>query len=196
VFGGVVAFVTVLILTFFMVLEGPTWSETFWRNMPAKNKEKYQDLLTQMHGTVTGYVNGNLVKSLLAVIATTIMLLIVRSPYVLALALLVGIFDLIPMVGATLGAVTVCLVVLMFKGGTPALVMAIFFVIFQQVENNIFQPIIFSKAVEVSPLVTMLALIVGATLAGFVGALVAIPVAASLQILIRYWLGQRRANSA
>ncbi|HEY2003527.1 MAG TPA: AI-2E family transporter [Candidatus Saccharimonadia bacterium] len=193
-FGGIVAIVTILILTFFMVLEGPKWIEVFWSYYPEKTRNQYRGLLRQLHGTVTGYVNGNLVKSLIAILASVVALLAVGSPYALALALLVGILDLIPMVGATLAAVTVCLVVLVFKGVAPALIMLVFFVVFQQFENYVFQPIIFARAVEVSPLVTMLALIIGASLGGFIGALVAIPVAASLQILVKYWMGQRRAK--
>lgn len=194
-FGGIVAVVTVLILTFFMVLEGPRWIEVFWSYYPKATRSKYRQLLSQLHGTITGYVNGNLIKSLIAIVASAVALVAVGSPYALALALLVGIFDLIPLVGATLAAITVCLVVLVFKGVGAALIMAVFFIIFQQIENYIFQPIIFAKAVEVSPLVTTLALIVGASLAGFIGALVAIPVAASLQILVRYWMSERRAKA-
>ena len=193
-FGGIVAVVTVLILTFFMVLEGPRWIEVFWSYYPKNTRQKYRELLRQLHGTITGYVNGNLVKSLIAIVASAVALVAVGSPYALALALLVGILDLIPMVGATLAAITVCLVVLVFKSVGAAVIMAIFFIVFQQVENYIFQPIIFQKAVEVSPLVTTLALIIGASLAGFIGALVAIPVAASLQILVRYWMSERRAR--
>lgn len=194
-FGGIISVVTVLLLTFFMVLEGPRWTTGFWKYVPKKTQERWEHILVQMHGTVTGYVNGNLIKSLIAIVATSVMLVIVGSPDVLALALLVGIFDLIPLVGATVGAILVCLVVLMLKGVAPAVIMAIFFLIFQQIENNVFQPLIFQKTVEVSPLVTTLALLVGAALAGLVGALIAIPVAASLQILVRYYLSSRKTPS-
>jgi predicted PurR-regulated permease PerM len=195
-FGGIVALVTVTLLTVFMVLEGPRWTSLLWRYMPAPRRNKYQELLKQMHGTVTGYVGGNLVTSLIAAASTMIVLLILRAPYAFALGLLVGVVDLIPMIGASLAAVLVCLAVLMFKGLTPAIIVIVFYLIYQQVENNVLQPIVFSKAVEVSPLVTLVALILGVSLAGFVGALVAIPVAASLQILARYALSQRRRKTA
>jgi predicted PurR-regulated permease PerM len=191
VFGGILAFVTILLLTFLMVLEGPRWVELIWRHLPITNKQHYQGLLKQMHGTITGYVNGNLLTSLIAAVATLIMLVILRSPFALALALLVGLVDLIPLVGATLAAVVVTLVVLAFKGMTAGLILAAFFLIYQQVENNWLQPIVYSKTVEVSPLIVTLALIIGASLAGFIGALVAIPAAASLQILLRDWLKDR-----
>ena len=119
----------------------------------------------------------------------------VGSPFAFALALLVGILDLVPLVGATLGAISVCLVLLVFKGLTPALIMLVFFIIFQQVENYVFQPLIFSKTVEVSPLVTLMAIIIGTSLAGFIGALVAIPAAASLQIYLRFVLAGHKARN-
>jgi predicted PurR-regulated permease PerM len=194
IFGGIVALVTVVVLTFFMVLEGPRWIEVFWSYLPEKTRHKHRELLQQMHGTVTGYVSGNLVKSLIATAAAGIALVAVGSPFALALALLVGILDMIPLVGATIGAIAVCLVVLVFKGTTPALIMAVFFIVFQQIENYVVQPLIFAKTVEVSPLITLLALIIGASLAGLIGALVAIPVAASAQILVRYWLADRKVS--
>lgn len=193
-FGGVVAVGTVLLLTFFMVLEGPRWTNAFWKYMTPAHRTKYQTLLRQMHGTVTGYVGGNLFTSLVAAVTTTVMLLILRAPYAFALGLLVGVVDLIPMIGATLAAIFVCLAVLVFKGGGAAVILVIYFIVYQQVENNALQPIVFSRAVEVSPLVTTIALILGASLAGLIGALVAIPVAASLQILTRFYLADRNTT--
>lgn len=190
--GGIFAATTVLLLTLFMVLEGPHWAKVFWEFTPAEKRERWQPIVSQLHGTITGYVNGNLIKSGIAAVATAVILMVLGSPYVLALSLLVAIFDLIPMVGATLAAILVSLAVLMFLGVTPAVIMLAFFLIFQQIENNLVQPLVFSKTVEVSPLVTIIALILGASLAGLVGALVAIPVAASAQILVRTWASNRR----
>jgi predicted PurR-regulated permease PerM len=195
VFGGIFAVVTVIILTYFMVLEGPGWVEAFWSYLPRSTREKYRGLLQRMQGTVTGYVSGNIVKSLIAVVASGIALIAVGSPFPFALALLVGILDLVPLVGATLAAISVCLVLLVFKGITTALIILVFFLIFQQLENYVFQPLIFSKTVEVSPLVTLLAIIIGTALAGFIGALVAIPAAASLQILLRFVLAGHKARN-
>jgi predicted PurR-regulated permease PerM len=191
-FGGIVAVGTVLLLTFFMVLEGPRWSTAFWKYLSPSHRTKYQELLRQMHRTVTGYVGGNLFTSLIAAVTTSVMLLIIHAPYAFALGLLVGIVDLIPMVGASVAAIFVCLTVLVFNGLTAAIIIVIYFIVYQQVENNALQPIVFSRAVEVSPLVTTIALILGASLAGLVGALVAIPVAASLQILTRFYLNTHR----
>jgi predicted PurR-regulated permease PerM len=176
------------------VLEGPKWLELIWRHLPIAREKKYQDLLKQMHGTVTGYVNGNLLTSLIACIATIIVLLVVRSPYPVTLGLLVAVMDLIPLVGATLAAILVVTAVLVFVGPVAAAIVAGFFLIYQLVENNWLQPMVYSKTVEVSPLIVMIALIIGGSLAGFIGALVAIPAAASLQIVLRAWLRDRGAG--
>jgi predicted PurR-regulated permease PerM len=194
-FGGLVALITIGLLTFFMVLEGPRWVGLFFDHLPSDSRQRYQGLAKQLHGTVTGFAGGTLLKSLIAVVATAIMLFILGSPYALSLSFLVGIVDLIPLVGAMLAAVSVCLVVLVFKGGTAAIIMAIFFLIFQQIENNVVQPLIYSKTVEVSPLVSLIALILGISLAGFIGALVSVPVAASAQILLRFWLSDRATST-
>jgi predicted PurR-regulated permease PerM len=193
-FGGLVALITVGLLTFFMVLEGPRWLSLFFEHLPADSRKEAQGLAKQLHGTITGFAGGTLLKSLVAVVASAIMLFILGAPYTLSLSFLVGILDLVPLVGALLGAVSVCLVVLVFKGMTDAIIMAIFFLIFQQIENSVIQPLIFSKTVEVSPLVSLLALILGVSLAGFIGALVSIPAAASVQIVLRHWLSSRENN--
>ncbi|HSY28145.1 MAG TPA: AI-2E family transporter, partial [Burkholderiaceae bacterium] len=83
--GGIFAVTTVLLLTLFMVLEGPHWSKVFWELTPTEKRDRWQPLVAQMHGTITGYVNGNLIKSAIAAIATAIILMILGSPYVLAL---------------------------------------------------------------------------------------------------------------
>jgi predicted PurR-regulated permease PerM len=191
VFGGIIALSAILVMTFFMVLEGPHWISAFWRYSPANTRAKYQDLTTRMYGTVTGYVNGRLVTGLFASLLTIAALLIIRSPFAIALGLSVGLLDLIPMIGVLVGAILVMLAVLVFKGVAAALFMAVFLVLYQQVENHVLQPIIFAKTVEVSPLVTIVAVIFGVSLAGFLGALVAIPVAASIQILVRDYLSMR-----
>lgn len=190
-FGGLVALITVGLLTFFMVLEGPRLASQFFEHLPEDSRKDAQGLAKQLHGTITGFAGGTLLKSVFAVIAAAIVLFILGAPYTLSLSFLVGILDLIPLVGALLAAVSVCLVVLVFKGTTAAIVMAIFFLIWQQIENSIIQPLIFAKTVEVSPLVSLVALILGVSLAGFIGALVSIPAAASVQILLRYWLSAR-----
>jgi predicted PurR-regulated permease PerM len=196
IFGGLLAVISVLLLTFFMVLEGPDWSRRIWAQVSPEKRAKYQPLAQQLQGTVTGFVGGISLTASIAATLSTIVLLILGVPYALALGLLVGVVAFIPMIGATIAGILVVLSVLVFKGLTAALIMAGFFIAYQLFENYVLQPMIFSKALEVSPLIVFVALLIGASLAGFIGALVAIPAAASAMILLKYWLRERPNNNA
>jgi len=183
-FYSFVTGMTVLGLTFFMLLEGPSWLETLWRVVPEHHHEHARRLAGQMYRAVSGYVTGNLLTSLIAGLAVAAMLTIVGVPYAVPLGILVGILDLLPMVGATLASVAVIAVAL-FSSVTAAVVMLVFFVIYQQLENHILQPLVYGKTVQISPLVVLIAVLLGAALDGMLGAIVAIPLAASLQILVK-----------
>ncbi|MDP4038416.1 MAG: AI-2E family transporter [bacterium] len=189
--SAIIGLITIIVLTFFMVLEGPKWAQVFWRYQPKDKLKHRRELAHRMHRTVSGYVNGNLFTSLIAAISTTTALLILRVPYAVALGLLVGILDLIPMIGTALAAVIVTTVGLVFGGWTVTIILIIFFITYQLIENNILQPIVFSKTIDISPLVVGISALFGGVLFGLIGALVAIPAAASLQILIKDYLDQR-----
>jgi predicted PurR-regulated permease PerM len=123
---------------------------------------------------------------------TTLVLLIMGVPYAVALGLIVAILDLIPLAGATIAAIIVGAVA--FLHSVPAgIVVVVFFVVYQQVENHLLQPIVYGRTVQLSPLVILISVLVGAELAGVLGALAAIPVAGSLQVIFADWLRHRRA---
>ena len=184
VFSSLAAGVTIIVLSVFMLLEGPRWVKVFWHLVPPNRREHDQELAAEMYKAVSGYVNGNLLTSLIAAIGTALILVIMGVPYAIPLGLFVAIADLIPLVGATIGAVVVCTVA--FFTSVPAGIVAVaFFLIYQQVENHVLQPIIYGKTVEVSPLIVVMAIVLGAGIGGMLGALVAIPIAACLQILVR-----------
>jgi predicted PurR-regulated permease PerM len=183
-FSSIIAFITITFLIFFMLLEGPKWVELFWRNYPEKSRDHAKHLAQQMYQSVTGYVNGNLLTSLVATITASISLALVGVPYAIPLGIVVGITDLIPMVGATIGAILVIAVAL-FSSLTAAIVMLVFFIVYQQIENHVLQPIVYGKTVQISPLIVLIAVVLGATLGGLIGAIVAIPVAASIQVLVK-----------
>jgi len=191
VFNSIFAFFSVIVFTFFMVLEWPKIHDLFWRYQDPNKRDHRKKLYARMQKTVSGYVGGNVLTSIIAGIAALIFFLILKNPYAIALALTVAILDLIPMFGALLASIIGVAVVLVYGGVTPAIVTAIFFIIYQQIENNILQPLVFSKTINISPLVAGIAALIGASLAGLVGALVAIPVAASLQILVIDYLERR-----
>lgn len=184
IFSGFTAVFTVLIMTLFMEVEGPKWLEAFWRLVTPKHRVRWQRLAHGMYETVTGYVTGNLMTSLLAAGLTTIVLIAVGVPYAVPLGMLVAILDFIPLVGATIAAIII-IIVSFFTSPFAAVVSAIFFGVYQQVENQILQPLIYGKTVQLSPLVVLTSVLIGASLGGILGAMVAIPVSASIQIIVR-----------
>lgn len=190
--SGVVGVLTVLVLTFFMLVEGPTWAKRFWSFTPKDRLKHNQKLASQMQNVVNGYVNGQLLVALLAGVSSLIMMLIVGLPNPIALAGLVGLFALIPMIGATLGSIVVILVALITDSATAAIVMLVFFIVYQQIENNTIQPYVQSKALNMSPLLILAAVIFGFALGGVLGGFVAIPIVAAAQIVIVDYLEQRQ----
>jgi predicted PurR-regulated permease PerM len=183
--------VTILFMTFFMLLEGPAWRDRFIALLPAGGQPRAHRIAQEIAKTIGGYVTGNLLISVIAGFCTTIVLLVVGVPFALALGLLVAILDLIPLAGATLGAIIVTLVALT-DSVTSALIVLAFFVVYQQLENHLLQPIVYGRTVKLSPLAILVAVLVGAEVAGVLGALAAIPVAGTIQILISEWLQHRR----
>nr|MDP9492139.1 AI-2E family transporter [Actinomycetota bacterium] len=138
---------------------------------------------------------GNLLISIIAGIASTVVLLIMGVPYAFALGLLVAILDLIPLAGATLAAIIVSTVA--FLASVPAgIVVLIFFIVYQQVENHVLQPLVYSRTVQLSPLAILISVLIGATIAGVLGALAAIPVAGTIQVLLLAWLRGRRERGS
>ncbi len=146
--------------------------------------------------TVARYVATNLAVSVFAGVVTWISLEILGVPFALVLALLMGLFDLLPLIGATLGGTIVVLVATITTGITAGIIMIIVLVVYQQTENHLVQPIVMRRSVAVSPLIVIVSVLVGAALLGILGALLAIPVAGSVQILLRDVLAARRERVA
>jgi predicted PurR-regulated permease PerM len=188
---AIVATVTITFMTFFMLLEGPAWMERFYAMLPAKSRDHWRGVGQRIYRTVGGYVTGNLLISVIAGVASTLVLLALGVPYAVALGLLVAILDLIPLAGATIAAIIV--VTIGFIHSVPAgIVLLVFFVVYQQVENHVIQPVVYSRTVQLSPLAVLIAVLIGAELAGVLGALAAIPVAGTVQVILVSWLEDRR----
>ncbi|HEY7792958.1 MAG TPA: AI-2E family transporter [Gaiellaceae bacterium] len=192
---AVVATLTIAFMTVFMLLEGPTWVERFYSLLPADKQERWRAVGYDIYRTVGGYVTGNLAISVIAGFAATAVLLGLDVPYAVALGLVVAIFDLIPLAGATIAAVIVSTVALL-DSTTAGIIVIVFFVIYQQLENHLLQPIVYGRTVQLSPLAVLIAVLIGAELAGVVGALAAIPVAGTIQVILRDWLRHRRGETA
>lgn len=187
----VVGTITIVFLTFFMLLEGPKWIDRLFGLLPEESRPRWQNVGNQIYRTVGGYVTGNLVISLIAGSLTTLVLIVMGVPYAVALGLLVAILDLIPLAGATLALIVVGAVA--FLHSVPAgIVVIAFFIVYQQVENHVLQPVVYGRTVQLSPLVVLVSVLVGAELAGILGALGAIPVAGAIQVLVVDWLRHRR----
>lgn len=190
IFTGFAAVVTVIVLSIFMLLEGPRWMQRIWTSHPASSRARSQKLVAEMYKAISGYFSGMLLIAALSGIVATIMMTIVGVPYSVPLGMVVALLGLIPFVGATLAAVIVVLAALLGASTTAAIAMAVYFIIYQQLENNILQPVIQGRTTDLSPLVVTIAILLGVTVAGIFGALVAIPVAACIKVLISYWLNQ------
>jgi predicted PurR-regulated permease PerM len=191
----IVAVVTIAFLTFFMLLEGPKWMERFYGLLPEGSQEKWRGIGHDIYRTVGGYVTGNLLISVIAGVSSTIVLLILDVPYAVALGLLVAILDLIPLAGATLAAIIVTAVA--FLTSVPAgIIVLVFMIVYQQIENHVLQPLVYSRTVQLSPLAILVSVLIGAKIAGILGALAAIPVAGAIQVLFLAWLRERRERSS
>ncbi len=187
----VIATVTIIFLTFFMLLEGRDWVERAYSLIPEHAQSRWRKIGGDIYKTVGGYVTGNLLISVIAGTSATVVLLIMGVPYAVALGLLVALLDLVPLAGATVAGIVI--VGVAFLHSVPAgIVVAIFVVVYQQLENHFLQPLIYGRTVQLSPLVVLISVLVGAELAGVLGALAAIPVAGSIQVVVRDALAHRR----
>lgn len=180
---AIAGIVTVAFMTFFMILEGPAWMDRIYGLAPEHSRGRWQNLGRRVGQTVSGYVTGNLFISLIAGVVTTIVLMIFGVPYALALGLLVAILDLVPLAGATIGGVLIVTVAFL-TSVTAGIAIAIFVVLYQQLENHLLQPLVYGRTVELSPLAVLVSVLVGAEVAGVLGALGAIPIASTVQILL------------
>jgi predicted PurR-regulated permease PerM len=192
----VVAIVTIAFMTFFMLLEGPAWVERFYSLLPEESQPRWRRIGSEIYRTIGGYVFGNLLISVIAGTGTALFLFIMGVPYSVALGLLVAILDLIPLAGATLAAILVTTVAFLSEGLWTGIIVLIFFVVYQQVENHLLQPLVYGRTVQLTPLAVLISVLIGAQLAGILGALAAIPVAGTIQVLIREWLRARQERQA
>ena len=189
---AIVAIVTIAFMTFFMLLEGPRWLERFFALLPERSQGRARRVGVQIYRTVGGYVTGNLLISIIAGVVSTLVLLVTGVSYAVALGLLVAILDLVPLAGATLAAILVTTVAFIDQGWVVGVIVLVYFVIYQQIENHVLQPLVYSRTVQLSPLAILIAVLIGAKLAGVLGALGAIPVAGTLQVLLLEWLRAHR----
>ena len=163
--GFVTALGTILTLTFFLILGSEQYINAGVGLFAEAHRPLVRRILAQSAGAVTGYVSGNLAISAICSVVTFIVLVVLGMPYAVALALLVAVLDLIPLVGATLGGALLVIVGL-FVAPWKAVVLLIYIVVYQQVEGSILQPMVYSHAVQLNALVIFIAVLVGGILLG------------------------------
>ena len=195
VISAVVAAVTIVFMTLFMLLEGPVWMERIYGLIDERNQPRWRRIGHDVYRTVGGYVTGNLLISLIAGITSGVVIWLAGVPYPIVLGLLVALLDLIPLAGATIAAIVVVLVAIAASGTTAAIIVGVFFIVYQQVENHLIQPLVYGRTVQLSPLAVLVSVLIGAQIAGVLGALAAIPIAGGLQVVLVDWR-QRRGERA
>ncbi|GAC1413204.1 MAG: AI-2E family transporter [Candidatus Doudnabacteria bacterium] len=183
VFGDFTALVVTFIFAFFILVDGPKAWAKFLAYWDEDQAEKFDIVGKKMLRSISGFVTGNLFISLIAAVVTLALLLILQVPYAFALAALVALFDLIPMIGAAIATIVVGLVALT-KGVTVAAIVISVLLAYQFIEGHFIQPAVYSRSVELSALVIIIATVVGAELMGVTGVLLAIPTASVIQILL------------
>lgn len=194
-----ISIIVVIVLTFMMLVEGPKWLELFWANTPKKNRAKNKEVATKMYGMVTGFVIGQVILALLAGTSALVALIIASSILdvsinALALAGIVAVLGLIPLVGNII-SITIVVVVTALSSLNLAIIMLVYFIIYQQIENVSIQPYIQSKKNQLTPLLVFASALIGVSFGGILGAFVAIPVAGCVKILLENHFEQRRSRT-
>ena len=181
--GTVASMVVVAFLTFFMLLEGPSWTQRLLRLVPDGTRPRYERVAQGIYRTVGGFVSGNLVASLLAGVATTAALLATGISYAVPLGLLVAFLDLLPIFGMIVALIVLAAV--SFSHSLVAGIVVVGFVfVYHQFEVYLLRPLIYGRTVELSPLAVLVAVVIGTELAGVIGALAAIPMAGAANIVL------------
>jgi predicted PurR-regulated permease PerM len=190
---GIVGLITVIVLAYLIVLEGPLLVNGTVALFAPATGERIRRVSADCAKSVTGYISGNLLISVICGSLTYLVLLIMGVPFAGLIGLFVGIADLLPLVGATIGG-AVAVLAGFLHSGTAGIVVLVFFVVYQQLENHLLQPLIFARTVKLNPLTVIVAILIAAELKGMLGALLAIPVASMIQVILRDIWDHRRGQ--
>lgn len=183
VLGVVTSVIIVVALTIYFLADLPRVTSAMYRLVPHSRRARAGLLIDEVFARVGGYVLGNLITSLIAAVGTFVWLLAWGVPYPLLLSVFVGFMDLIPIVGSTVAGIVVSLVALTVSLPV-ALATAGFYIVYRQAEDYLITPRVMQRTVDVSGLITVIAVLVGGTLFGILGALIAIPIAAGIKLIV------------
>jgi predicted PurR-regulated permease PerM len=196
VFDRFVQLFSILVITFLLLMDGAKILGFFYRQLSEEREARVRAVTQDISEAISGYVFGNFVISVLAGLVTYVTLTVLDVPFAVPLAVLFGFFDMIPLIGATLGGILVGIVVAFTDFPTALIVWVAVLLVYQQIENNLIQPVIYGRTVQIHPLVVIVAVLIGAALLGVLGVLVAIPAAAALQSVVRDWWRFRHGATA
>jgi predicted PurR-regulated permease PerM len=194
--GSVFSLVTLLFLTLFGLIAKPQLVRAGTDLMRPHHSSRFQRVLDEVSEAISYSLIGNVVISVIAGTVVGVTAVIVGAPSPVVLALIVGLFDLIPQVGSAIAAFIVVTITLVASGPVPAVILLIVILVYQQVENYLIQPAVMKQAVELSGFATIAVVMLGGALLGVVGAVLAVPVAASVKIVVRELTDGRRTQMA
>ena len=196
VFSALVQLITVLVMAFFMLLDGKRIVGWVFAELGPERGPRARRIADDVYRSVGGYVVGNLLISLIAGVGTWAVLALLGVPFAVPLGVVMAFFDLIPLVGATIAGILIGIVAAIHNFPGDAIVWVVYLIVYQQIENNVIQPVVYRRTVQLHPLLVIVAVLIGASLLGILGALVAIPVAGAVQIFARDWWQDRKAVAA
>jgi predicted PurR-regulated permease PerM len=190
--GSVFSVVTLAFLTLFLLIGLPDFKRAALNMLPPADAERVGRVLEEVTETISFSLVGNLAISVIAGSVVGLTAVIIGAPFPVVLALIVGLFDLIPQVGSLIAAVIVVSITLAGAGVGPAVILAVVILVYQQVENYVIQPVVYRQAIELSGFATIAVVMVGGALMGVIGAILAVPVAGSLKVIFREVTAARR----
>lgn len=189
--SGLFSFLTLLVLTIYFASNLPTLEDGVSSLFPPRKRDDYRALMDKATEKIGGYASGQLTVSIIAGVFAFVAFLIIGLPFPAALAMWVSITTLIPSVGALVGAI-LCVLVASFVSIGTAVITVIYILVYQQVENYVISPRVMKKAVDLSPAAVIISVLIGGSILGFVGALLALPLAAAAKVVVRdLWLRER-----
>lgn len=187
--------IIVLVLTFMMLVEGPAWLKRFWAIQPAHKRKHRQEVANRMYKVVTNYVNAQVIVAAIGGVFASIMIFILSQIFgapvnAIALGGIIALFALMPLIGTIIGSAIVVLACLLVSAPL-AIAVGIYFIVYQQIENATIQPYIQSRGNNLTPLIVFIAAILGVSVGGILGAVLAIPTAGCIKILVEDYFARR-----
>lgn len=193
--SAIVSIIAVIVLSIMMLSEGPKWAAKFWQLQPKRISNRYKPLAEQMYGVVTGYVNGQIIVSLIGALISLLLFIVLGLPNAAVLAAIMFLAGLIPLIGLPIGAGFVILIALL-ASLDKALILLVFYLIYWQIQNSTIQPYVLAKSNDMTPLTVFIAALIGIEVAGLLGAFIAIPTVGCIRILLLDAISRKRLGSS